>query len=149
MRLWIVGQIFAMVGVGTMWGVSLWLLGVTSALALGVIAGLAEFIPVLGPILGAVPAVIIALAHSPALAFWAVVVYLIIQQIESSLLMPLIQARVVALPPAFTLFALVIGGWLFGIIGVLFAMPLAVVLMVLVKMLYIEDVLGKRTAPER
>lgn len=150
MRLWMVGQIFAMTVVGIMWGVSLWLLGVGSALALGVIAGLAEFIPVIGPILGAVPAVVIALAQSPILAFWAVIVYLIIQQIESSLLMPLIQARVVALPPAFTLFALVIGGWLFGIIGVLFAMPLAVVLMVLVRMLYIEDVLGKRTArPER
>jgi predicted PurR-regulated permease PerM len=147
LRLWIAGQLFAMVVVGIMWGVSLWALGVGSALALGVIAGLAEFVPVIGPILGAVPAVIIALAQNPALALWAVLVYLIIQQIESSLLMPLIQARVVSLPPTITLFAMVTCGLLFGILGVLFAMPLAVAMMVLVKMLYIEDVLGKRVRP--
>lgn len=145
MRLWMAGQLFAMVVVGIMWGISLWALGVQSALALGVIAGLAEFVPVIGPILGAVPAVIIAWAQSPALALWAVIVYFIIQQIESSLLMPLIQARVVALPPAVTLFALVTCGFLFGIVGVLFGMPLAVVLMVLIRMVYVEDVLGKRS----
>jgi predicted PurR-regulated permease PerM len=144
LRLWIAGQLFAMVVVGIMWSVSLWALGVGSALALGVIAGLAEFVPVIGPIVGAVPAVIIALAQSPALALWAVVVYFIIQQIESSLLMPLIQARVVSLPPTITLFAMVTCGLLFGILGVLFAMPLAVAMMVLVRMLYVEDVLGKR-----
>lgn len=152
MRLWMVGQLFAMTVVGIMWGISLWALGVTSALALGVIAGLAEFVPVIGPILGAVPAVIIAFAQRPALALWATMVYFIIQQIESSLLMPLIQARVVALPPALTLFAMVTCGLLFGIIGVLFAMPLAVVVMVLVRMLYIEDLLGKHPPsdiPER
>lgn len=146
MRLWMVGQLFAMVVVGMMWGISLWGLGVNSALALGVIAGLAEFVPVIGPIAGAVPAVIIAWAQSPALAFWSLVVYLVIQQIESSLLLPLIQARVVSLPPALTLFALVTCGLLFGIPGILFGMPLAVVMMVLVKMVYVEDVLGKRYA---
>lgn len=147
MRLWVVGQLAAMFAVGLMWGISLWALGVGSALALGVIAGLAEFVPVIGPILGAVPAVIIALAQRPTLALWSVVVYLIIQQIESSLLMPIIQYRVVALPPALTLFAMVTGGLLFGVLGVLFAMPLTVVALVLVRMLYIEDVLGKPADP--
>jgi predicted PurR-regulated permease PerM len=124
-------------------GLGLWLLGIPSAAALELIAALAEFIPILGPIIGAFPAVIVAFGVGERMALYVILLYFIIQQIESNLLIPLIQERMVSLPPVLTLFAAVTFGLLFGLMGLLLATPLTVVGMVIVKVLYVEEGLGK------
>jgi len=145
LRLWLLGQLLSMFLVGAVSAAGLWLLGIPSALALGVIAGLTEFVPVIGPILGAVPAVALGLAESPATAAWVALLYLAIQQLEGNLLMPLIQHRMVRLPPALTIFAIIGFGLLFGPLGILFATPLLVVVFVSVKKLWVRDTLDEET----
>jgi len=140
---WLIGQLVAMAAVGTMIAVGLWLLGIPSALALGIVAGLMEFIPLVGPFLAAVPALLIGFAQSPQDALWVAGLYLVIQQIEGNVITPLLQKRVVDLPPVVTIGAIAAGGVLFGIMGMFLATPLAVVVLVLVNLLYIEDKLGE------
>ncbi|PWC85893.1 hypothetical protein TSH100_14435 [Azospirillum sp. TSH100] len=140
---WLIGQLVAMAAVGTMIGVGLWLLGIPSALALGIVAGLLEFIPLVGPFLAAVPAILIGFAQSPQDALWVAGLYLVIQQVEGNLITPLLQKRVVDLPPVVTIGAIAAGGVLFGIMGMFLATPIAVVVLVLVNLLYIEDKLGQ------
>lgn len=151
LRKWLVAQAIAMVVVGTLTGVSLAVMGVPLALLLGVVAGLLEFIPVIGPILSAIPGILLAFAAGPQVALYATVVYVAVQQIESNVLTPLVQRWAVKLPPVIGLVAIVVCGLLFGVLGVIFAMPIAVVVMVLVKDLYVEDTLegrGTRRGPK-
>lgn len=145
LRLWLKGQIIAMTIVGVLTGTGLWLLGVPSALVLGLLAGLLEFIPFAGPILAAVPAVLIALAAGPDLALWVVLLYTAVQQVEGAVVQPLVQQYAVDLPGVILLFALIGFGTLFGVIGVIFAAPLAVVTYVLVKRLYVVEALDTPT----
>lgn len=145
LKLWIVGQLVAMVLVGTLTTVGLWLLGIQSALALGFIAGILEFVPFVGPILSAIPAIALALAKDPLTALWVLGLYVLVQQIEGNLITPLIQQRAVDLPPVVTIFAIVGFGVIFGPLGVLFATPLAVVSFVLVKKLWVQETLGEET----
>jgi predicted PurR-regulated permease PerM len=146
LRLWLLGQAIAMAMIGILTGIGVWLLGLPSPLAFGVIAGATEFIPILGPILGAIPAVLIAFSISPMTALYVVLFYIGLQQVESNLLMPLIQERVVALPPVLMLFATVVAGLLFGLLGILFATPLAVACIVATQEIYVRGVLGKDVA---
>ena len=141
-RRWLAGTLVSMAIVGVLTGVALWVLGVPLAPALGLLAALLEFIPNLGPILSAVPGVLLAFTISPTLALKTVALYIAIQAIESYLIHPLVLKNAVALPPALTISALVLAGVLFGFIGLLLAAPLAAVTLVLVKILYVEDVLG-------
>jgi predicted PurR-regulated permease PerM len=143
LRLWLFGQGIAMLLIGTLTTVGLLLLGMPSALALGLIAGMTEFIPIFGPIIGAVPAVLIAFGESPTMALWVMLFYFGLQQLENHLLMPLIQNKVASVPPVLTLFATVVAGLLFGALGILFATPLAVAAVVAVQILYVEGMLGK------
>ena len=140
---WLIGQLVAMAAVGTMIAVGLWLIGIPSALALGIVAGLLEFIPLVGPFLAAVPAILIGFSQSPQDALWVAGLSLVIQQVEGNLITPLLQKRVVDLPPVVTIGAIAAGGVLFGIMGMFLATPLAVVVLVLVNLLYIEDKLGE------
>ncbi|WP_052293635.1 AI-2E family transporter [Azospirillum sp. B510] len=140
---WLIGQFVAMAAVGVMIAAGLWLLGIPSALALGMVAGLLEFIPLLGPVLAAVPALMIGFAQSPQDALWVAGLYLVIQQVEGNLITPLLQKRVVDLPPVITIGAIAAGGVLFGVMGMFLATPIAVVALVLVNLLYIEDRLGQ------
>jgi predicted PurR-regulated permease PerM len=126
-------------------GLGLWLVGVPSPLALGLIAGLLEIIPYAGPIISAVPGLILALTQSPTEALWALLVYVVVQQIEGNILMPVVQKKAVSLPPALTVFGVVAAGILFGIPGLTFAGPLLVVAFVLVKRLYVRGALGTST----
>lgn len=139
---WTIGQLFAMVVIGVLTAVVLSLLGVPLALLLGLIAGLLEFIPVIGPVVAAVPAVMVAGSESMTLALWALAAYVGIQQVESWIVTPLVERWAVALPPAVTVLAVAGFGLLFGLPGLLFATPLALVLMVLIRIVYVRDTLG-------
>lgn len=145
LRLWLKGQLIAMVIVGVLTGTGLWLLGVPSALVLGLLAGVLEFIPFAGPILAAVPAVLIALAASPDLAIWVALLYFGVQQFEGAILQPVVQQYAVDLPGVVLLFALIAFGAIFGVIGVILAAPLAVVTFVMVKRLYVIETLETPT----
>lgn len=145
LRLWLLGRLVAMAAVGLLVWLGLWLIGVPSAPTLGLLAGLLEFVPFIGPIVSAVPAVLIAFVLGPEKALWVVALFFVVQQFEGYVLEPLIQQRAVDLPPALLLFALVAGGLVFGLIGVLFAEPLTVVLYVLVKRLYVQEALDTAT----
>lgn len=138
---WLVGQLAAMLMVGVLTYAGLTMLGIPSALALAAIAGVLEFVPYVGPILSALPAIGLALSESPRLAIWVVVLYLAIQQLEGNLITPLVHRRTVSLPPAITLFAILAFGILFGTLGVLLATPLAVVGIIAVKHLWVREAL--------
>jgi len=138
LRGWLLGQLVAMTSVGILTGVGLWLVGVPNALILGVVAGLLEFVPIAGPFVAAIPGVLLAFAVGPTTALYAVLVYLVVQQLESGLITPLAQRWAVDLPPALALLAVVVFGVLFGLPGILFATPITVVLMVLTRRFYLE-----------
>lgn len=148
LKRWLVGQLILMAVVMTLTGIALSLLGVPFALPLALFAGLLEFVPYIGPIVAAVPAVLVAFAEGPQLALAAAGAYVVIQSIESYALTPLIQHRAVYLPPAVILFAQVILGVTAGPLGVIVATPLAAAMLVAVRMLYVEDVLGDKSASE-
>jgi predicted PurR-regulated permease PerM len=145
LRLWLKGQAMAMVVVGLLTGFGLWWLGMPSAFTLGLLAGVLEFIPFAGPIIAAVPAILLALAVSPELTLWVLLLYVAVQQFEGNLLTPLVQQYAVDLPGAVLLFSLIGFGSLFGTLGIILAAPLAVVSMVLVKRLYIIEALDTPT----
>jgi predicted PurR-regulated permease PerM len=142
LRWWLLGQLVTMTVVGLITTTGLWLLGIPLAGTLGLITGLFEFAPFIGPILAAVPAVLIAFTQSPMDALYVIILYIAIQQIEGYLITPYVQKRAVDLPPALTIFAQLLMGVLFGLFGLLLATPLVAASMVIVKMAYIEDVLG-------
>jgi predicted PurR-regulated permease PerM len=146
LKLWLLGQLLAMLLVGTLTAIGLWLLGVPSALALGFLAGLLDFVPYVGPVLAALPAILVGLGESPATVMWILGLYLLVQQVEGILIMPLVQQSTVHLPPVATLFAIVAFGILLGPLGLIFATPLAVFCFVLVKKLWIRDTLEEKTA---
>ena len=145
LRLWLRGQVAAMIVIGVMTGAGLWLLGVQSWLVLGILAGFFEFIPFAGPILSAIPGVLVALVQSPELALWTALMYVFVQHSEAYLIQPLIQQYAVDVPAVVLLFALLAFAVLFGVIGVLFAAPLTVVSYVLVKRLYVVEALDTPT----
>jgi predicted PurR-regulated permease PerM len=143
--LWLKGRLISMAVVAGLTAIGLWLIGLPSWLSLALLSGLLEFIPFIGPIIAAVPAILLALAASPQAALWAALLYLIVQQIEGNIVEPLVQQRAVTIPPALLLFALVAAGLLFGIAGIILGAPLTVVLYVFVKHLYVREALGTDT----
>lgn len=145
LRLWLKGQVIAMLIVGAMTAGGLWVLGVQSWLVLGILAGFFEFIPFAGPILSAIPGVLIALVQSPELALWTALMYVFVQHFEAYLIQPLVQQYAVDVPPVVLLFSLLAFAVLFGIIGILFAAPLTIVTYVLVKRLYVIEALDTPT----
>ena len=138
LRKWLIGQLVAMVAVGVLTGIGLTLLGVPLAVPLAILMMLLDFVPVIGPFVAAIPGVLIAFSQSPELGLYAALVYLGVQFVEGNIVMPLAQKWAVSVPPALSLLGIVAFGLVFGVIGVLFAMPLLVVTMVLVQKLYIE-----------
>ncbi len=88
LRLWLRAQLMAMILVGTATGVGMWAIGVPSPLALGLIAGLTEFVPIIGPIVGAAPALLLASTQSYDLVLWALGIAIVVQQLENNVIMP-------------------------------------------------------------
>ncbi|QJQ96178.1 MULTISPECIES: AI-2E family transporter [Halomonadaceae] len=142
LRLWLLSRLISMVFVGVGVSIGLTFLGVPMPIALGVIGGLLTFIPYLGPILGMIPTALIALMEGPELALYAILFYFVIETVEANVVMPLAAKGVVHLPPAYTVIVQLAGGAVAGLAGVILAAPIAVVVVVAVQMLYIEDVLG-------
>ena len=146
LRLWLIGQLIEMILIGVLAAVAVWIIGVPSPLALGLIAGVGEFIPYLGPLLAAIPAILVALTKSPEATLWTAVAYLIIHQIEGNLVAPLIQNRMVSIPPAVMLLGIVAITYLFGTVAIIFAAPMVVVIFAAVSLIYVRDTLGEKTA---
>ena len=141
LRRWLLGQLILMSFVAVATGIGLSLLGVQFAVALAVIAGLFSFVPYAGPILGAVPAVLVGLAESPLVAGYVALLYIGVQVVQAPL-EPIVQQRAAQIAPVMILFSQVVLGVLVGALGVMFATPLSAAAVVWVRMLYVEDVLG-------
>jgi len=146
LRRWLVGQAALAACVALLTGAGLLLLGAPFAIALGLLAGLMEFVPYIGPFVAAVPAILVGFADSPELAAKVALLFLAVQMIESYALAPFIQHKAVYLPPAVILFSQVLMGAIIGALGVAVATPLAAAVMVAVSMLYVEDALGDKGA---
>lgn len=146
LRLWLRGQLISVVIVGLLTWLGLVLAGVPAALALGIVAACLEIIPYVGPILSAIPGLLLAIVVGPETALWALAVYVFVQQVEGNVIQPLVQRKVVSLLPAVTLFGMVAAGLLFGFLGIVFAAPGAVVAYVLLKRLYVRELLHTRTS---
>jgi predicted PurR-regulated permease PerM len=143
LRGWMMGQAISSLLVAALTWIGLWLLGVPAAGGLGVIAGLLDIIPMVGPIIAGVPAVLLAFTVSPLTALWTLLLFLAIQQLQGNFLQPMIQKHAVDIPPALLLFAVLAFGLLFGFLGVLLAAPLTIVSFILVRRVYVEAILGK------
>ncbi len=142
LRRWIAGRLASMLVVGVLTVVGLLLAGVPLALALALIAALASFVPYIGPVLGAVPAILVALTDDPVKALYVILVFAVVQILENYLITPQIDQKAVSLPPALLIGVQILMGVLLGAGGVLMATPLLVVVVVLVQMLYLQGVLG-------
>ncbi len=142
LRKWLLAQLLMMVVIGVIDAVGFSLLGVKAALALGLIAGLLEFIPLLGPILSAVPAIAMGFLDSPQKALFVALLCWGVQFLEGHILAPLLMKRGVDLPPVVTLIGLSLMAIVFGFLGMMVAVPVLAALMVAIRMLYVEDVVG-------
>lgn len=144
LQAWLIGQSIAMFFVAVFTTVGLTLAGVPFPLALGIIAGLLDLIPFFGPLMAAIPAVLIGFTNGVWTGVWAAVAFLVVQQLEGNVIQPLVQRRAVQIPPAILVLALIVMGKLFGFLGVLVATPLAAVILLLVRHLYVRGVLNKQ-----
>ena len=142
LRRWLVTQLIAMFTIGTITTIILLLLDVKAAFALGALAGLLEFVPTIGPLLSAIPAVAMAFLDSPDKALAVAIAYGAIQFLENHLLIPLLMKGGVNIPPALTIVAQALMALLFGFLGLMVAVPLLAAILVPVKMLYVEGVVG-------
>lgn len=125
---WVGGQLFLMLIVGFAVWVGLTFLGVEFAVPLAIFAGFLEIVPMIGPIVSAIPAVLVSLSGSPVLALSVVALYVVVQQLENNLIVPLVMRRSVGLSPIVTILALMVGGRLAGIMGAVLAIPAVLVI---------------------
>ncbi|MEK7548815.1 MAG: AI-2E family transporter [Patescibacteria group bacterium] len=128
---WLRGQLLLMAIVGVLTTLGLLIIGSPYAMTLGLWSAVTEAIPVVGPFIGAIPGVTVGLAESPLQGFLALLVYLVVQQLENTVLVPKIMARAVGLNPFIVILAILIGNKLYGLLGVLLAVPLAAIIGVL------------------
>lgn len=146
LRRWLVTQLIAMLVIGTVTTTALLILRVKAAFALGVIAGLLEFIPTIGPILSSIPAMAMGFLDSPEKALTVAAVYIGIQFLENHILIPLLMKGGVDVPPVLTILSQALFTLLFGFVGLMVAVPVLAAVMVAVKMLYVERVVGDQVA---
>jgi predicted PurR-regulated permease PerM len=139
LRKWLVTQLIAMVTLGAVTTIALLLLRVKAAFALGLLSGLFEFIPTVGPIISSLPAIAMGFLDSPEKAVWVTVVYVGVHFMESHLMIPLLMKGGIDLPPALTIVTQALMALLFGLLGLMCAVPLLAAAVVAVKMLYVKD----------
>lgn len=144
LRWWLIGKAGSMIFIGVLTWIGLSILGVPLALTLGLIAGLLSFIPNFGPIVSAIPALLLAFIDNPISAVYVLGLYVGVQLIESNVVTPIIERETVELAPALTIIFQLALGALVGGLGLILATPLLAVVVVVVRMVYFEDVLGDR-----
>lgn len=139
---WVLGRLVSMLFVGILTWLLLTWLGMPMGAVLGLFAGLITFIPNIGPVISMVPAVLLAFVHGgPQQALYVVLLYLAVQTLESAAVSPLVQQRLILMPPALILIGQLIIGSFTGLLGLTLATPIIAIIIVLVKMLYVQDVL--------
>jgi predicted PurR-regulated permease PerM len=145
LRWWLVGQMISMLVLAVSTWIMLVLLNVPLAPILALITGLLTFIPYLGPFIAFVPIVLVAFLQSPVTALYVIIIYMIVQNLEGNVLMPVIFYRTVHIPPAIGVISQILFGSLMGLLGFVLAIPLMAVFIKFVKMVYVEDVLGDKS----
>jgi predicted PurR-regulated permease PerM len=145
LQFWFLGQFIDMLVVAVLTGVGLFFLGVPLALTLATIAGLCNFVPYIGALAGAIPALAVAVAQSPQSVIYVAILFAVVQTLEGNVIAPLIQKRTGDLPPALTILSQTVLGALFGVMGLILATPLFAAAMTAVRMVYVESVLEKPT----
>ena len=135
---WFLGQLADMAIMGVLSAITLWIIGVPFALLLGLISGILGFIPYVGFAVSLVPPVLLALADNPIKAVWVIVAYILLQQVEQGLIYPFLMRRAVSVQPAVVVFALFVSSLLFGVVGLVLAVPVAAASQVLVRRLWVE-----------
>ena len=138
LKKWLKGKLFAMLIVFILTSIGLVIMGMPMWLALALIAGILNFIPNFGPLLAMIPAVLVGLMQSPSTAIWVAALYIVVQVVESNFITPMVQQKLISVPPAMIIIAQLLiapltGGW-----GLVLATPLLVIIMVLLKELYIS-----------
>lgn len=123
--LWVRGQLILMGSIGVATGLVYTVIGLPSAMLLALLAAITEAIPIVGPLLGAIPAILVAATVSPELALLVAVIYLLIQLVEGNVLVPLVMRNTIGISPFLVIVSLLIGGAAGGLIGALFAVPVA------------------------
>ena len=141
LRWWLIGKFGSMLFIGFLTWVGLSILGVPIALTLALLAGLLSFIPNFGPIISAIPALLIAFVDSPITAVYVLILYVVVQVVESNLVTPLIERETVELPPALTVVFQLGLGTLVGGLGLVLATPLLAMIVVVVQLVYLQDIL--------
>jgi predicted PurR-regulated permease PerM len=147
LRRWMLGQSIDMLAVGGLTAVGLYFLGVPVPFALAVLAGLLTIVPYFGALAAGIPGVLVALTQSWMAAVWVVLIFVGCHAIEGYIIAPLVQHRLVRMPPAVVIGALVAASALFGPVGIILGTPLAVVTLVLVRRVYLEHMLGDPVEP--
>lgn len=143
LRLWLRAQILTMIAVGLIVYVGAVIIGLPAPLALGLIAGLTEFVPILGPFIGAAPGLLVAVGEGGSTILLAVILYVGAQQLEANLITPVLQRRIVSIPPVVLLLSFVALGIVFGAAGIIVAAPLSIAIYVLVREFYVGDLLAE------
>jgi predicted PurR-regulated permease PerM len=129
---WVLGQAALGTIVGLIVGTGLWIIGVPYALLLGILAGVMEIVPVIGPMIAATPGVLVAITQGWVIGLVTFIFYVINGQVESHILIPNIMKRAVGLPPLVTIIAVILGARLLGVVGVILAVPAATIINILV-----------------
>lgn len=145
LRWWLIGRAMSMTAVGLLVWLGLTVLGVPLALVFGLLAGILDFIPYFGPILAAVPALLLALLEGPTQVLYVAALYVVVQSIENWVVAPLVERNIVRLPPALTLGAQVVLGVIAGIVGAAFASPLVAACIAVVNATWVERINGAAT----
>jgi len=138
---WVRGQITLVIIIGVITYIGLALLGVPYALPLAIVAGLSEIVPVIGPIVGAIPAILAGFTVSPIIGIATVALYFVIQQLENNLIVPSVMRRAIGINPLVTILALIIGTKLYGIMGAVLAVPVAVTIKIFVNEFFVGRLL--------
>ncbi len=148
LRKFLQAQVLLMLLIGVTTGAALALIGVPLAGALGTITGLLAFIPNFGPLVALVPIIAVALINTPDQLLLIIVVFYVLQFLMSQIIAPILMGQEVNLPPAIILLSQIIAGIFFGFLGLLLSVPLAAIVVVLVREIYIKDILGDH-GPEK
>jgi predicted PurR-regulated permease PerM len=139
LRRWLLGQTISMLLVGALITIGMSLLGVPSSMALGLISGVAQFVPVVGPVMATLPGLIMAASSDWHTLVYALLVYTAVSQLEANFITPMVQKSVAEVPVVLTLFAVIGFAMLFGPLGIVFASPLTVVIVTLVRKYYADN----------